>query len=87
MKMSRSVFFGLSISALAALVAYSNADAALRITNSSLMKNQTQVNATERATQVPQPARTATDTDGTTVAVSEADMNACKMIYPNGHFE
>lgn len=94
-------FLILSLPAVVALFPYSVANAGLRISNSSLIKNQAQINA-ERAIdaanvtattaaaaqiQTPQPARTFTDNNGATVSVSDQDMQACSAIYPNGHFD
>ena len=72
---------------------YSEANAALRVSNSALLKNQVQtaVNNSERAASTqaltPQPVRTVTNENGETITIQSQDIDACNAIYPNGAFD
>ncbi len=90
MNASKLSFLILSLPAVAALFPYSAANAALRISNSSLVKEQVQINASRAAEMMPmepQPARVFTNDNGETISVSNEDMDACNEIYPNGQFD
>ena len=90
MNASKLSFLILSLPAVAALFPYSAANAALRISNSSLVKEQAQINASRAAEMMPmepQPARVFTNDNGETISVSNEDMDACNEIYPNGQFD
>ncbi len=97
MRLNNLHFLVLSLSAVAMLFPYSGAVAALRVSNSSLMQEQAALNAARAAAaqqsaqyaNTPQPARTGTAVNndtGASTSVSDADMDACNMIYPNGQF-
>lgn len=89
MKKSKLNFLVLSLPAAALMFPYSAANAALRVTNSSLVKEQAQLNAARNTAlvQEPQPARVFTNENGETVSVSDDKMDACNSIYPNGKFD
>ncbi len=82
----------LSLPAVAVLFPYSMANAALRINNSSMVREQAQLNAARSAEAMyanmgPQPARVVTNDNGETVTVSNENMNTYTSIYPNGQFD
>ena len=69
---------------------YSNSHAAMRVNNSSALKGQIQMDIARNApapVMAPQPARTITNENGTTTTISNEQMDACKMVYPNGQFD
>lgn len=69
---------------------YSNSHAAMRVNNSSALKGQVQMDIARNAPApvvAPQPARTITNENGTTTTISNEQMDACKMVYPNGQFD
>ena len=81
-------FLILSLPAATVLFPYSVANAALRVSNSSLMQNQIQVSAMAAQMQMePQPARVVTNSNGEVLNVSPTTMDACSSIYPNGKFD
>ena len=92
MKSSKLSFLILSLPAVAVMFPYS-ANAALRINNSSLIQEQAMINARavaeyQASQQVaPQAARYTTNEDGEKVPVSNAMLESCHAIYPNGQFD
>lgn len=81
-------FLILSLPAATVLFPYSVANAALRVSNSSLMQNQIQVSAMAAQMQMePQPARVVTNSNGEVLNVSPTTMDACSSIYPSGKFD
>jgi len=91
MKKSSLSFLILSLPAVAVLFPYSVANAGLRISNDSMIKSQAAMNASARVAAAqavaPQPARVVTNDNGETVTISDALMDACSTIYPNGAFD
>jgi len=91
MNISKLSFLILSLPAATLWFPYSAANAALRISNSSLTQNIAQTNAARAvaAQQAlePQPARVVTNSNGETLNVSPAAMDSCNSIYPGGQFD
>lgn len=90
MNMSKLHFLILSMPAVALMFPYSNSHAAMRVNNSSALKGQVQMDIARNApapVMAPQPARTITNENGTTTTISNEQMDACKMVYPNGQFD
>lgn len=90
MNMSKLHFLILSMPAVALMFPYSNSHAAMRVNNSSALKGQVQMDIARNAPApvvAPQPARTITNENGTTTTISNEQMDACKMVYPNGQFD
>lgn len=90
MNMSKLHFLILSMPAVALMFPYSNSHAAMRVNNSSALKGQIQMDIARNApapVMAPQPARTITNENGTTTTISNEQMDACKMVYPNGQFD
>lgn len=92
--MRKLKFLILSLPLATAMFPYSTAHAALRVNNSSVVKNQMQnmalmheMASVAQMQTAPQPARTVTDANGNTTTISNAQMDACNAIYPGGTFD
>ena len=91
MNTSKIHFLVLSLPMITAMFPYSYSHAAVRVTNSSIVKEQAQLNAARTAAAAvslePQPARVVTNEQGETVSIPSDQMDACNSIYPNGVFD
>ena len=92
--MRKLKFLILSLPLATAMFPYSAAHGALRVNNSSVVKNQMQnmalmheMASVAQMQTAPQPARTVTDANGNTTTISNAQMDACNAIYPGGTFD
>ena len=92
--MRKLKFLILSLPLATAMFPYSTAHAALRVNNSSVVKNQMQnmalmheMASVAQMQTAPQSARTVTDANGNTATISNAQMDACNAIYPGGTFD